>query len=235
MNTVDAVAPVDTCPPASFPSLPILGMGHRAALWIAVFLVSVPVLFQASLVRWRPELSLALTAGWLMLALYLCRSPKTRSLGDLLVGFTWTWLAGSIYWGWLRWEPLFHLPIEAIGLPLAIACLARRQAMIGSWFYLGSLFGTVVTDVYFYITNVIPHWRQLMIAEPDWVHPIFQAAIANVTTPWGVIWGLTLAGLLIVVGAMPLQMRQPCYWAFSGAVLSTLLVDGLFLVAAIAA
>lgn len=201
----------------------------------AVFLVSVPVLFQAALVRSFPALSLLLTLGWLALALTLCRYPSTQRWGDLLVGFSWTWLAGSIYWGWLRWEPLWHLPVEAIALPLALFCLVRRQAVIGSCFYLGSLFGTVVTDLYFYATDVIPYWRQLMQMDPEFAHPIFQGAIAHVTTPWGAIWGIAMIGILIIVGGMPMQSRSLCLWAFSGAVLSTLIVDGLFLVAAIAA
>jgi hypothetical protein len=204
-------------------------------LFGSVFLVSVPVLFQASLVRWVPEVSLALTLGWLLLAWQLWRRSRTKVWGDLLVGFSWTWLAGSIYWGWMRWEPLWHLPLEAIALPLAVICLLRRQAVVGSWFYLGSLFGTVVTDVYFYLCDVIPAWRQVMLASPDALHPIFQNALARVTTPWGLAWGLGLVLLLLGVGLMPLQIPRTWAWAFGGAVLSTLLVDGLFLIAAIAA
>jgi hypothetical protein len=91
----------------------------------AVVLVSVPVFVQAPLVRLVPWLSLVMTLGWLLLSLQLLKRPASERWGDLLIGFTWTWLAGSVYWGWFRWEPLLHLPIEAIGLP--IAHLGRRS------------------------------------------------------------------------------------------------------------
>lgn len=236
-NVIEAVVPADSALPLVAPSPK--ASWHLSSPWPiflgAVFLVSVPVLFQASLVRWQPELSLALTAAWLGLALWLCQREHTRLWGDLLVGFTWTWFAGSIYWGWMRWEPLWHLPIEAIALPLAVICLMRRQAVVGSWFYLGSLFGTVVTDLYFYLCDVIPAWRQVMSASPDELHPIFQGALARVSTPWGFALGMALVGILIFVGYMPLHLQRHYTWAFGGAVLSTLLVDGLFLIAAIAA
>src|SRR6476469_6893616 len=172
---------VDSAPERSF-----IGQLRLSQTWAmlvaAVFLVSVPVFVQAPLVRWFPELSLLLTGGWLGLSLILMARDRTQLWGDLLFGFTWSWLAGSIYWGWFRWEPLLHLPIEAIGLPVAIWCLVRQWGKVGNFFYLGSLFGTVVTDLYFYIVDLIPHW-----------------------------------------------------WAFGGAVLSTILVDGLFWLVASAA
>jgi hypothetical protein len=199
---------------------------------VALFLVSVPVFFQAPLVRLFPGLSLALTAGWLSLSLNLLSRSSTRLWGDLLLGFTWTWLAGSLYWGWLRWEPFWHLPVEAIALPIALYCLWRSQLKVGSWFYLGSLTGTVVTDLYFYGVDLIPHWRQLMQVDSALALPIFQSAIAQMQTPWGTSCALLLSIALIMVGITPLRTRQTHYWAFGGAVLSTLLVDGLFWVAA---
>ncbi len=227
------------------------GIGTRQA-WLvfgaASFLVSVPVFFQAPLVRLLPELSLVMTAGWLWLSLVLRRRPSTEMWGDLLLGFAWSWLAGSIYWGWLRWEPLIHLPVEAIGLPFALWCLwqGKRQktkvllpfefllpwGLVGNLFYLGSLFGTAMTDVYFYIAGLIPHWRQLMVVEPALAAPIFQDAIAQVRTPWGVGWSVVMIGVLLGVGLLSLSSKQLHWWAFGGAVLSTILVDSLFWLAA---
>ena len=91
-------------------------------LLMSGFLVSVPVFLQAPLVRSFPWLSLALTVGWLIFAIALMRNPnpKIAVWGVLFLGFSWSWLAGSIDWGWFRWEPLIHLPIEAIALPVAI-------------------------------------------------------------------------------------------------------------------
>ncbi len=207
---------------------------HQARLVFAaaIFLVAVPVFFQAPLVRVFPWLSLGMTAGWLWLSLHLRSLPKTALWGDLLLGFTWTWLAGSVYWGWLRWEPLLHLPVEAIGLPFAWLSLMMGRDKVGNWFYLGSLFGTSITDIYFFLVNLIPQWRQLMKAEPDLVQPIFQSAIIQIQTPWGIGCAIALALVLIAASSLPLRSQQLHWWGFSGAVFSTILVDGLFWLAA---
>ncbi len=201
----------------------------------AVFLVSVPVFIEAPLVRSLPWVSLGLTAGWVWLSFSLMSRPATYIWGDLLYGFSWSWLAGGIYWGWLRWEPLWHLPVEAIGLPFAVWCLSRNWAKVGNWFYLGSLLGTVVTDVYFYIADLIPYWRQIMHVEPQAIAPILRQALFQVQTPWGVAWALILGLTLLAVGMLSLNSNKRHWYAFSAAVLSTILVDSLFLLAAIAA
>lgn len=198
----------------------------------AVFLVSVPVFIEAPLVRSLPLVSLAMTGGWVWLSFSLMSRPASYLWGDILLGFSWSWLAGSIYWGWLRWEPLLHLPVEAIGVPFALVCLYRGWGKVGNFFYLGSLTGTVITDIYFYLVDLIPHWRQIMQVEPALASPILHSALAQVQSPWGLSWALILAILLLVVGILPLQYRQCHWWAFSGAVLSTILVDGLFWLAA---
>ncbi|AFY77612.1 Protein of unknown function (DUF3120) [Pleurocapsa sp. PCC 7327] len=198
----------------------------------AAFLVSVPVFIQTPLVRLFPWVSLLLTGGWAILGIALLKHPKTQIWGDLLIGFSWSWLAGSIYWGWLRWEPLIHLPVESIGVPFACWCLWRGWGKIGNWFYLGSLLGTAITDLFFYLTGLIPYWRQLMQVNPALARPIFQSAIAQIQTPWGISWAVVLVDLLIVVGWRSLQKPELHWWAFAGAVLSTILVDSLFLLAA---
>ena len=213
----------------------IVKIGTRQA-WLvfgaAAFLVSVPVFAQAPLVRQLPLLSVVMTLVWVGLGLILLKRPVTQHWGDLLLGFSWSWLAGSIYWGWLRWEPLIHLPVEAIGLPFALWGLWRGWGKVGNLFYLGSLFGTALTDVYFYLTDLIPHWRQVMRVDPALATPIFQSAIAQVQTPWGIALAVLLVAILLVVGIWPLARVQLHWWAFSGAVLSTILVDSLFWVAA---
>ncbi|PSB01944.1 DUF3120 domain-containing protein [Merismopedia glauca] len=221
--------------------------------WIfgaAAFLVSVPVFVQAPLVRYYPWLSLFLTLGWIWLGKKLLNRAKNQIWGDLLVGFAWSWLAGSIYWGWYRWEPLYHLPIEAIGLPLALLALWRLwgdrsqkteyafweclmlQSPLSSLFYLGSLLGTAVTDLYFFLTGVIHHWRLLMTVEPELAAPILQEAITFVRTPWGVAWGVVLANFLLGLSFWALGKQELHWRAFAGAVLCTILVDCLFAVLA---
>ncbi|MBD2204683.1 DUF3120 domain-containing protein [Calothrix sp. FACHB-1219] len=220
---------------AQSPNLPITPTSTK--LWLvlaaAVFLVSVPVFIEAPLVRSLPSLSLAMTGLWVWLSFTLMSRSATYLWGDLLLGFSWSWLAGAIYWGWFRWEPLWHLPVESIGLPFACWCLARNWHKVGSWFYLGSLFGTVLTDVYFYVVDLMPYWRQIMRVEPEAVPAILQTALIQVQTPWGQTWAGILALLLLTLGILPLFNQKRHWYAFGGAVLSTILVDSLFLLAAI--
>ena len=97
------------------------------AIAISIFFVSVPVFFEAPLVRTLPLVSLLLTGLWFWAGYRLQQHPTWTFWGDLLQGFSWSWLAGSIYWGWFRWEPLLHLPMEAIGLPIALWALVRAR------------------------------------------------------------------------------------------------------------
>ena len=207
---------------------------RQTVLLAAVFLVSVPVFFQAPLVRHLPAVSLVGTIVWGWLSLYLCQRDRTRVWGELLTGFTWTWLSGSLYWGWLRTEPLWHLPIEAVALPLALWGLKKNWCSVGIWFYLGSLFGTTVTDTYFYTVDLIPYWRQIMLA-PEQANLIFHTALMQMNTTLGWTWAIGLLSLLSVTGLGTFRIKTLPALAFSGAVVSTILVDGLFWVAALLA
>ncbi len=207
----------------------------RQAILIFVasaFLVSIPVFFQAPLVRVLPSLSLVLTFVWVYWGFKLRSQPETDLWGDILIGFSWSWLCGSIYWGWLRWYPAIHIPIEAIGLPFAIWGIRRGWGLIGNYFYLGSLIGTAITDLYFYIVGLVPYWQEIMTTDPNLVKPILQGAIAQVNTPWGISWAIVLANLLLAISLYGLQKKQLHHLAFAGAVLSTIATDGLFLVVA---
>ncbi|MDY6785359.1 MAG: DUF3120 domain-containing protein [Cyanobacteriota bacterium] len=194
----------------------------------AAFLVSAPVFLEAPLVRQWPLFSLLLSGMWFLLALKLQKRPQTEFWGDLLWGFTWSWLAGSIYWGWLRWEPAIHLPIESIGIPFAVWGLRRNWCAVGHLFYLGSLLGTAATDLYFYLTGLMPYWKQVMAVDPALAPLALQGAIAHIQTPWGLGCAIALGSALLLIGLSALQKQQAGWWAFSGAVLSTIVVDGLF-------
>ncbi|MGY2838857.1 DUF3120 domain-containing protein [Thermostichus sp. MS-CIW-30] len=203
---------------------------HHAIGGVAALLVSLPVFVQAPLVRYAPWVSLVMSLGWLGLSLHLYSQSRTRLWGDLLYGFTLTWLAGSLYWGWLRFEPLWHMPMEALGIPIVWWGTRRRFARIGTWFYLGSLWGTAVTDLYIHSVGLLPEWRQAMQFDrlEQAVVP-FRAALDKMATPWGLGWGIGLGLLLLGVGLWRVQgSRRLHHWAFAGAVLNTLLVDGLF-------
>ena len=201
----------------------------------SVFLVSVPVFIEAPLVRSSPILSVLMTGFWVWISMRLMSRSQTYLWGDLLFGFSWTWLTGAIYWGWLRYEPIWHIPIEALGLPFAVWCLAKNWGKVGNWFYLGSLLGTVLTDIYFYLVDLMPYWRQIMRTDPSGASQILQNALAQVQTPWGEGWAVILALMLMTVGTVSLLHKQSHWYAFGGAVLSTILVDSLFLLAAVLA
>jgi Protein of unknown function (DUF3120) len=225
-----------------------VGIQPWLVLVVAVSLISVPVFVEAPLVRYFPWVSLALSLGWAGLSGWLCRSPKTQFWGELGVGFTWTWCCGAIFWGWLRWEPIWHLPIEALALPIAVWGLHRRWAGVGQWFYLGSLLGTGVTDIYFYLVDLMPAWRRLMRVELvatesmsaesmpveslD-VADVFAAALQQMNTAWGIGWAIGLLLLLLTIGIYSIKNKSLSGMAFGGAVLSTILVDGLFWIAAV--
>ena len=203
------------------------------ALGAAAFLVAIPVFVQAPLVRLFPAFSLLLTVGWLLLGWRLLQKPQSQLWGDLVIGFSWTWLAGAAYWGWFRWNPYVHLPIEALGLPIVLVLLHYRKAKIGNYFYLGSLLGTAITDLYFYCVGLIPYWRQLIVRPPSEAGEILHGALLRMETYEGVGWAIVLLALLVMLGTIPLRSWDAKWWAFSGAVLSTILVDSLFFLAAV--
>ena len=123
-------APPSAIAPAGLPAVPSL----RALLQvcrnpglslISGVLVTLPVFLQAPWVRLAPFSAALFTVPLLGLALALSQHPNPRAsrAGELLVGFCGSWLAGSLFWGWCRLHPVWHLPIEAFALPLAIYIL----------------------------------------------------------------------------------------------------------------
>jgi Protein of unknown function (DUF3120) len=209
-----------------------IGETHWQVFCTAAALVSLPVFIEAPLVRQVPELCLALTTLWVGISYFLYRHPPTQIWGDLLFGFSWSWLAGAIYWGWWRWNPELHLPIEAIGLPIVLWLCWQGKGKVGGLFYLGSLLGTAATDGYIYVMDLVKYWQQLMIVEPALATPLLQAAIAQVQTPRGTVWAVVLVSLLLTLGIICLGHKKNHWYAFSGAVLTTIVVDSLFLVVA---
>ncbi|MEM6451841.1 MAG: DUF3120 domain-containing protein [Cyanobacteria bacterium P01_D01_bin.105] len=220
--------------------------GNRLrAFGFAAFLVAVPVFIQAPLVRVAPTLSLMMTGIWLGLGYRWMNDtdahhPNRALWGDLIVGFSWTWLAGSVYWGWFRTNPYIHLPIESLALPVVLALMfygkttrSSHNTQIGNYFYLGSLIGTAITDLYFYCVGLIPYWQALMVNPPDRAGTILHSALLKMGTYEGVGYAIVLLALLIMLGSIPVRSKSIQWWAFSGAILSTILVDSLFFIAAI--
>lgn len=196
-------------------------------------LVILPVFVQAPLVRYFPWVSLAMTPLWLGLGAWMMKRPRLHLWGDLTVGFGWIWLTGSLYWGWFRWEPVVHLPIEALGLPIALVCLCQGWGRVGSYFFLGSLLGTAITDLYINWMHLFPVWRQIMATSPDLAPLVLRSTSAALETDVAACRALVLVIFLLVATAIALTTsRQLAWWAFGGAVFSTLIVDGLFFLTA---
>jgi hypothetical protein len=115
-------------------------------------------------------------------------------------------------------------------------CLYWGWGRVGSYFFLGSLLGTAITDLYINWMNLFPAWRQLMEVEPEVAPVVLRAAATALETDVAACRAMVLVVFLLVATAVALSTsRQLAWWAFGGAVLSTLVVDGLFFLTAILA
>jgi hypothetical protein len=202
---------------------------------ISGLLVTLPVFLQAPWVRLAPFSAAMFTVPLLGLALALSQhsNPRTRRAGELLVGFCGSWLAGSLFWGWCRLHPVWHLPIEAFALPLALTGLQSRWK-VACGFYLGSLLGTAATDAAIAGTGLMPCWPQILSASSADAPLLLQSAAQQVLAPESLL-------LVVLSGAV---LVQACRWLWasgevgritSAALATTLAVDALFLLAALVA
>ena len=199
-------------------------------------LVVLPVFVQAPWVREQPFTSCVF--GFVLLAVGVITQSmaplKWKDLGALLVGFSGSWLAGSLFWGWLASHPLLHLPVEAFALPLAITGLQTRWRL-GCAFYLASLVGTAFTDLAMALTGVMTLWPAVVGASTAEATVLLQDAAAFVLRPSSLL-------TVMAAGVIILQLVQYCRhqsslslatdkaWSVAAAVLfTTLLIDGLFL------
>ncbi|MFN9545940.1 MAG: DUF3120 domain-containing protein [Cyanobacteriota bacterium] len=224
------------CLPAQPPTDPSLTLPSGWVLpGIAVLLTLGPVFLQAPLVRLAPMAAALGTAPLLFLALALARQadPDRQRLGVLLVGFAGSWLGGSLFWGWCREHPVLHLPIEAFALPLALGGL-RTRWRLGAWFYLASLLGTALTDGLIALTGLMPFWPSVVQAAPTAAAPLLQQAARTLLHPVPLL-ALALSGAWIVQLARQLQAGDAARQVAAATLASTLLVDGLFLGAALLA
>jgi hypothetical protein len=200
---------------------------------LAAVLVSIPVFLQAPWVRTAPFSACLFTAVLLALGIGLERRPASHGIGQMLVGFSGSWLAGSVFWGWCRLHPLCHLPVEAFALPLALAGLGSRWRLAAG-FYLASLLGTAATDAAIAGCGLMPFWTQVLASPPGMATDLLQQAAAQVLTPLP----------LLVVGGATLLLVPTCRWLWrsgpvgrvcGAALATTLAVDGLFLATALLA
>ena len=214
--------------PALTTAPPLLGQRLRPGLsapLIAASLVILPVFVQAPWVRVSP-LSCAVFTFVLMAAgLYW-----GGSRGQVLIGFSGSWLAGCIFWGWLRAHPVLHLPIEAFALPIALGGL-NGPWRLAATFYLSSLVGTACTDLAMAATGVMRFWPSVVTASLDQAPLLLHAAGMQLLNPIPILL-LIAAATAIVVVSRRLNQRGTGSMA-SAVLLTTLWVDGLFLLTAL--
>ncbi len=211
-----------------------LGGSHAALLpMVGAALVVVPVFLQAPWVRLHPSSATLFTAVIMAAGLLLeLRGPdRYRGFGPLLVGFSGSWLAGCLFWGWCRLHPLWHLPIEAFALPLALAGLSGRWRS-ASHFYLASLLGTACTDGAIALTGVMPLWPQVLGAPVHEAPALLHRAAVQVLEPASLALVLGMAVALTLLARRFRRLGTGGRLA-AATLLTTLAVDGLFLIAAL--
>jgi len=217
-------------------SLPSTGLTFPGDILLplsAVLLVTLPVFLQAPLVRQAPLAATLFTAPLLAAGVVLeshGRGPW-KPLGPLLVGFSGSWLAGCLFWGWFRLHPLLHLPIEAFALPLAVAGLSGRWRLAGA-FYLASLLGTAATDSAIALTGLMPLWPEVLAAPVSEAPLLLRQAGEMVLAPANITLVLGMAALLLGT-ATQLWKRGGIARVSAATLATTLAVDGLFLAAAL--
>ena len=204
-------------------------------IWLAIALVSLPVFVQAPWVHAHPLGATLATVPLLACGIALGQSevPWRQQLGALLVGFAGCWLGGSIFWGWFRLHPLWHLPLEGLALPLALAGLGSRWRLAGA-FYLASLLGTAATDGAMALIGVMRQWPAVLSAHGvDALSLLQQAALTAIHPAHLLIITAMAAGLVAI--SRWLWSQGGIARISSATVLSTLVVDGLFLALALLA
>ena len=167
---------------------------------IAALLVVLPVFLQAPWVRASPMGATLFTPGLVALGVVLQRRGQGPwgAIGAMLVGFAGSWLGGSLFWGWWRVHPLWHLPIEGFALPLALGGLGSRWRLAGA-FYLASLLGTAATDGVMALTGVMHLWPQVVEAPLSEAGLLLQQAGEEVLQPMALaLIGLSGTAILAV-------------------------------------
>ena len=213
-----------------------IALGKAGLPFWASMLVVLPVFVQAPWVREQPFTSCLF--GFVLLSVgvitHSIAPNRWKDFGALLVGFSGSWLAGSLFWGWLASHPLLHLPVEAFALPLAITGLQTRWRL-GCAFYLASLLGTAFTDLAMALTGVMSLWPAVIAASPAEATVLLQDAASFVLRPSSLLT-VSAAGIIIFQLVQYCRYRSSLSvtidraWAVAAAVLfTTLLIDGLFL------
>ena len=196
-------------------------------------MVVLPVFLQAPWVRLHPFSATLFTAVLMAVGIVLEQTENRQKaeIGQLLVGFSGSWLAGCLFWGWLRAHPLLHLPVEAFALPLALTGLNSRWRLAAA-FYLSSLLGTACTDLMMAVTGVMQAWPTVVMAPIDLAPGLLHQSGLQLLHPLPMLLLALAAAMILGLGRRWSQMGST--WSMAGAVLvTTVWVDGLFLITAL--
>jgi len=203
-------------------------------------MVVLPVFVQAPWVNSHPFSTFLF--GFILLAFGLLIEPilgeKYQNIGALIMGVSWSWFGGCLFWGWLRGHPIWHLPVESIALPFAIISL-QSKFRIGGGFYLASLLGTAFTDLMILLTGVMKSWPLVVEAPFEQAPKLLNQTAYELLKPLNISL-ILIAGLSILLISLSMQVNSTKEilfsetWLVASAALSTTLwVDGLFLITTI--
>ncbi len=121
--------------------------------------------------------------------------------------------------------------MEGLALPWAIWGLGQRQYRVGSCFYLGSLWGTIVTDLYVWLNDLLPTWCGIVDSSPTPGETILYAVGQQLQSPWGLGTAILLTASLIWLAQSVARPGAADRAVFAGAVLFTVVTDLLFALA----
>ena len=108
-----------------------LSKARTLQFWSGTMVV-LPVFVQAPWVHYSPLSALLFSFVIFFVGFYLINScgNKWSNIGSLLIGVSWSWLGGCLFWGWLRAHPVLHIPVEAVALPLAFIGLSNYGELV---------------------------------------------------------------------------------------------------------
>ncbi len=165
-------------------------------------------------------------------------TKKWANAGSLLVGVSGSWLGGCLFWGWLRAHPVWHLPVEAIALPLAIGGLTTKWRL-GSSFYLACLLGTGLTDFTMLLTGVMSKWPKVIDSSLNQAPDLLHDAAAQIFDIRPLLSIFCIALVIILISnslrkkAQLSTKNQGAWLVASAALTTTLWIDGIFLLTAL--
>jgi hypothetical protein len=207
--------------------------GGRLLPFAAALLVLLPVFVQAPWVHAAPMAASLFTVPLVAAGVLLerCGRGAWRDFGAVLVGFSGSWLGGSLFWGWFRVHPAWHLPIEGFALPLALAGLGGRWRL-ACGFYLTSLLGTAATDGMIAATGLMDLWPRVVTAPLHLAPLLLQQAAGQLLAPLPLA-ALLLAAALLGWLALGLWRQGPTERVAAACLGTTVAVDGIFLALAL--